>query len=315
MGSTNPVDHYIDVRDSWKVGLLGFFTRIKGIVLSGVITVASMGAPWWWPDGVNNQYEINLKWAIATLIFLVGATVTGLFYFLRFRSIRSLKIKYHLHQLTHDIRDRQTELYDKLAPGKKYSKGKLRKELEILLREVCENIASQFRSITGDEHVAAAIRLAVYDDEKNEICYKTFARSKGLNPQRKKTSEAISIKEGIARFLSEEKKAQGVLIYNDLMEAEKVGTYKITENDRKYSDEVCTMMVAPLNAWAGKKEDMIGILYITSRKKNTFSAIHVDQIAFSADLTALAVAGSMEFVRLKCVNDKKEGGEHAKALQ
>lgn len=315
MGPKQPVDHFIDGRDSWRLGLLGFFPRIKGIALSGVITIVSMGAPWWWPNNISNQYEINLKLTITILVFMAGSAFTGSFYYLRHRSIRSLNIKYCLHQLAHDIRDRQTELHEKLASGKKYGRGNLRKELEILLRGVCENISYQFRSITGDDNVAAAIRVAVYNAEKKEICYKTFARSKGLNSQRSKNSEPISIKEGIARFLREDKKAQGVLIYNDLKNAEEVGTYKMTENDKKYKEEVCTMLVAPLNAWAGKKEDMIGILYITSRKNNTFSAVHVDQIAFAADLTANAVASSIELVRLKCLSDESKGGrEYAKSL-
>lgn len=315
MSDKQPVNHYVDGRDAWRIGVHGFFTKAKVICISGLITILSMGSPWWWPDNIPGKKEINLKWAAFVLFFMIGGGVVSLLYYLRNRAIRSLNIKYYLHQIAHDLRQRQTELHEKLHPGKKYSKGKLRKELEILLKEVCENIASQFRTITNDNSIAVAIRLAVYDDKKNEIFYKTFARSNGLNSQRKKTSQKISIKEGIARFLRDEKKAQGVLIYNNLHEAATVGTYKITENDQKYKDDISTMMVAPLNAWAGTKEDMIGILYITSRNKKVFNAVHVDQIAFSADLTALAVASAMELVRLKCFGDNsKRKRSYAKAL-
>ena len=179
----------------------------------------------------------------------------------------------------------------------------------MLLKEVCENIACQFRFLTGDESISTAIRLAVYHDNQNVIVYKTFARTKGLNDKRKKTTEPIPINEGIARFLREEKKAQGILIYNDLDAAANVGSYKITENDRKDPKEIKTMMVAPLNAWAGKKDDMIGILYVTSRKKGVFSPVHVDQLVAAADLTAVAIASSMELVRLKCLGDKSNRGE------
>ncbi|BAO45098.1 hypothetical protein [Thiolapillus brandeum] len=306
-----PVDHFVDVMDSWRLGVLGFFTRYTGLSVSGVLfTGLSMGSPWWWPETIEKKYEIDVQWAAGITIFTIGCLVFLAFYYLRKRSIRSLKIKYYLHQLPHDIRERQSELHNKLAPGKKYSKGKLRKELEILLKEVCENIACQFRLLTGDETISTAIRLAVYDDKCDEIVYKTFARTKGLNDKRKKTSEMISTKEGIARFLREEKKAQGVLIYNDLKSAAEVGAYKITENDRKYPNEIKTMMVAPLNAWAGKQEDMIGILYVTSRKNDVFSPIHVDQLAAAADLTAISVASSMELVRLKCLGNKSTKGEN-----
>ena len=317
MGSKKqPVDHFVDVMDSWRLGVLGFFTRYSGLSVSGILfTGISMGTPWWWPQSINRKYEIDIQWAAGITIFITGVIVLLTFYYLRKRSIRSLNIKYYLHQLSHDIRERQTELHDKLSPGKKYSKGKLRKELEILLKEACENIASQFRLLTGDETVSAAIRLAVYDDNADEIVYKTFARTKGLNDKRKKTSEPISIKEGIARFLREDKKAQGVLVYNDLQVAANGGSYKITENDRKYPNEIVTMMVAPLNAWAGTQEDMIGILYVTSRKSNVFSPVHVDQIAAAADLTAVAVASSIELVRLKCLGDNSNrSNEYAKQI-
>jgi hypothetical protein len=311
-----PVDHFVDVMDSWRLGLLGFFTRYSGLSISGIIfTGLSMGTPWWWPSSINNKYEIDLQWVTGISIFTIGTVVFLLFYYLRKRSIRSLKIKYYLHQLSHDIRERQSELHDKLSPGKKFSKGKLKKELEFLLKEVCENIACHFRLLAGDETISAAIRLAVYDEKNKRVVYKTFARTKGLNNNRQKSSEPIPINEGIARFLREVKNCQGVLIYNDLSAAADMDAYKITVNDRKYPKEINTMMVAPLNAWAGAKEDMIGILYVTSRNKDVFLPSHVDQIASAADLTAVAVASSMELVRLKCLGDQTtKSKEYAKNI-
>jgi hypothetical protein len=115
--------------------------------------------------------------------------------------------------------------------------------------------------------------------------------------------------------LREVKNCQGVLIYNDLSAAADMDAYKITVNDRKYPKEINTMMVAPLNAWAGAKEDMIGILYVTSRNKDVFLPSHVDQIASAADLTAVAVASSMELVRLKCLGDQTtKSKEYAKNI-
>lgn len=316
MSIKQPVEHFLDVRGSWRLGFRGFLTRYSGLTLSGILfTTASMGTPWWWPNIENDYYQINLKYAAEISIILIGFIVLLMFYYLRQRSRRSLQIKYYLHQLSHDIRERQTELHEKLSPGRKYSRGKLRKELEILLKGVCENIACQFRYITGDDSISVAIRLASFDDEKGEVLYKTFARSKGLNDKRKKTSESISLKQGIARFLREDKGSQGILIYNDLIKANEVGAYKLTENDRKYPEEIKTMMVAPMNSWAGDKEDMIGILYVASRNKNIFSPFLVDQLAAAADLTAIAVASSMELVRLKCFGDKKNRGtNYAKSI-
>ena len=59
---------------------------------------------------------------------------------------------------------------------------------------------------------------------------------------------------------------------------------------RKYTDEIKTMMVAPLNAWDGKRQSMIGLLYVTSREKNIFSIKYVDSMRFVADIVAKAFA-------------------------
>jgi hypothetical protein len=75
-----PVDHFVDVMDSWRLGLLGFFTRYSGLSISGIIfTGLSMGTPWWWPSSINNKYEIDLQWVTGISIFTIGTVVFLLF--------------------------------------------------------------------------------------------------------------------------------------------------------------------------------------------------------------------------------------------
>jgi len=96
--------------------------------------------------------------------------------------------------------------------------------------------------------------------------------------------------------------SQGILIYNDLNKAATVGAFKLTENDSKYADEIRTMMVAPLNAWDGNRQSMIGIIYITSRERKTFSAKHVDSLRFIADKVAKAIGFTVENLKqIGCV--------------
>ncbi|MBI3353795.1 MAG: hypothetical protein HY034_02760, partial [Nitrospirae bacterium] len=131
--------------------------------------------------------------------------------------------------------------------------------------------------------------LATMEDDKTQkIVYTTVGRSSGLSSKREETTEGISANEGIPRFFIEEKGSQGILIYNDLHKASSMGAYKRTANDAKYPDEIKTMMVAPLNAWDGKRQSMIGILYIASRESNAFSIIYVDSMRFVADIIAKA---------------------------
>ena len=177
-----------------------------------------------------------------------------------------------------------------------------------MLAELCQNLSEYFRILTGDETITSTIRLAVPHHKTGVIVYKTFARSSGLNHNRKTTSEVILANEGIPRFLRDEKNGQGVLFYNDLFAAAEIGAFKLTANDRKYKDDIASMMVAPLNAWAGTKQDMIGILYIGSRHQNVFNVSHVDSMAFVADHTATTIANVIELVRLKCNTESPLGG-------
>ena len=274
-----------------------------------------MGAPWWWPANVPAEITVDLRYLFLIVFLVFGGLFTLTLIYLRKRTMRSLETKYYLHQLAHDIREKQSELHEKLAPNKKFSKNKLNKELEMLLSQICENVCKHFNLLTGDDSIGVAIRLATLGSNKKSIVYKTYARSKGLNSHRKKHSEPIPINKGIPRFLREDKNAQGVLFYNDLIGAEEDGTYTLTKNDKLYPDEIITMMVAPLNAWSGVEPDMIGLIYITSRKKNTFKPKLVDSLGFVADLTASSVANTIELVRLKCENQKiNTGGKYAKII-
>jgi hypothetical protein len=301
-----PVTHYTEGRNAWNLGVVGSLIRARGIVATAGFAAITMGVPWWWPNSSPSQLEISLPASIVA-IALVGSLVLSLIY-LRRRTIRSLTMKYLLHRLTHNTRDRQTVLHSKLAPGKSYSKGKLTKELELMLTELCQNLSDYFQTLIGDNSITAAIRLAVPHNRSGVIVYKTFARSAGLNPNRGGTSEVIPVNEGIPRFLRDEKNGQGVLFYHNLMAAADIGAYKMTENDRKYPDDIATMMVAPLNAWSGNKQDMIGLLYIASRETNVFKVSHVDSIAFAADHAATAIANVVELVRLKCNTASPLGG-------
>lgn len=292
------VTHYTDGRIAWKVGIFGSLVRIKGIVSSATLTLITMGSPWWWPGTIKSTISVDLKYAVLLVVLVLGGGFTFSLLHLRKWTLRSLDSKYYLHQLAHDIRDKQTALHKKLSSNNRSSKKKLSEELEALLSQICENTSAHFKYLTGDESICAAIRLASLSNDKKSVVYKTYARSKGLNSLRENHTESIPIHKGIPRFLRNDKNAQGILFYNDLKGAENDGTYTPTENDKLYSEEISTMMVAPLNAWSGIQQDMIGIMYITSRKSNTFKAKHVDSFGLISDLTASAIANTMYIVSL-----------------
>lgn len=108
-----PVTHHSDGREAWDKDLYGFI-RIRGIVLSVIVTISfaaatSTGAPWWITLLPSNEHALKLAVIITIVltIFSWGIVITYGLLYLRKRTIRSLKVKYLLHQLAHRARDIQ----------------------------------------------------------------------------------------------------------------------------------------------------------------------------------------------------------------
>lgn len=126
-----------------------------------------------------------------------------------------------------------------------------------------------------------------------------------LRHGREKASEPILNTKGIPHFFSNvEINNQGVLFYYDLNLASKKGAYFKTENDKKYHDDIKTIVVSPLNGWDGKQVGLIGLLYINSKTNKILNPIHIDLIAFTADTLALSYAAM--FSHLYNVNNMPE---------
>lgn len=304
-----PLEYYLEGRDAWKSGIIGRLLRIRSILASiGLSILFLTGPPWWYsrifPSFFSQKYlEINSTYYVTgVLLYFFLLFIFGLIY-LRKRTIRSLHIKYYLHQLAHQIRNKEAELCKHVIPGKDYSMSKLEQQLKVYLIHLTELTKKYFQLLLKQENIEVAIRLASL--EKDKIAYKTYARSSGLNPRREKYSEPIPIDEGIPRLLRKEKGSQGVLIYNDIYQASRERNYKLTENDKKFPNEIITMMVAPMNAWDKNSIDMIGLLYITSKKKNIFGVKDVDSLSFVADTFASSISNIVNIIQLKS-KDRKE---------
>lgn len=286
------VEHFSEGREAWRLGVLGFFTRKRGQITAVFLTLITMGVPWWWPANYPDKITIYTNILIPVIILLFGTGLVSGLYYLKKRSLRSLDIKQQLHHLAHYIRDQYSECCRRSASSYLPPDTERSRQFCQMLEQICEHVKTYFRRLTNDQTIEAAIRLAVppRNNRGIPVVYRTVARSHGLNPLRGKTTEDIPANEGIPRFLRQEKNSQGVLFYNDLKEAAENGTYKKTRNDELYPDEIKTMMVAPLNGWDGKKQNMIGLFYITSREHNTFRVKYVDSMAFTSDIVANAVA-------------------------
>lgn len=287
-----PVEHFRDGRHTWKLGLTGFLLRYRGLSFTVIFTLITMGAPWWWP--VNAEITtIKLSQLLTGAIFFLGTLGFILVAKFRKEAIRTSEVRWQIHHLAHFLRDKFTYYCEQSRSTDSPPDHYRNQDFRSLLIEICERLRDYFRSLTSDETVEIAIRLAVKQqltDPQSPIVYRTIARSAGLNQARETTTEDIPSHEGIPRFLMHDKNSQGVLLYKDLKAADSLGTYKFTKNDELYGDDIKTMMVAPMNAWDGKSQSMIGILYVTSRKEKTFSAKLVEPIGFASDAVANAIA-------------------------
>lgn len=306
-------------RSAWQIGALGFMLRFRGRVVSLLsslaLTVVFLSEPpFWVPDDFKSTIDVNIYGLITGTLLAVTAFLTLAFMYLRKRSIRSLDTKFHLHQLAHDIRDQHSRLHSKLSTIAEYSPQECSDDIERLLEKAVENIAVYFRTLTQKNRVAVAVRLYRLDPAFGQRSYHTYARSSGLSGQRRNHTEGISEEEGIPQFLRQKAKCHGILIYNDIDEAERLNAYRKTENDKNFPDEIKTMMVAPLNTGTGSQTTMIGLLYITSMDKGVFRPIHFDSVAFTADVLANAVANSLELAyhKLSQSPSGEEGNKYEK---
>lgn len=303
-----PVSHFITGLEVWKTGILGCIITYK--LIASFVIVITISLTISIIDNISSGKDFLLKAnfiSLHSVIFLL--ILLSLIKYLEYRTKRSLNIKHSLHKLTHDIRDHQNQFYLKISSCNDSETIDIAsKSIKNNLSKVCENSAKYFQLLTGDKTIGVSIRLAKSKKEKcsdkKSMCggcnifYKTYARSNNLNSLlRDIYSEEISIEDGIPRFLRE-KKEKGVLIYHDIEEAIKCGVYVPTKNDTLYPKDIVTMVVAPLNGWIGTKQDLIGIIYVISKRKNIFNITHTDSVSFIADLTASVIVNYTQYMSL-----------------
>ena len=199
-------------------------------------------------------------------------------------------LKWYLHQLAHYLRDRNVKGEELAIEKKGLSKTQTEDSFLTFCNEICNYSRAYFRELIKDNTVECAIRLAdkhTDDPSDQNIFYCTAGRSQGFNPGRDEASEPIPANRGVPCFFLRQK-CHGVLIYHDLKKSADNGTFIITENEKRYHNDLKTLMVAPINGWTGKHKSMIGLLYVTS-KGNPFRVKHVDSMRLIADMLAKAI--------------------------
>jgi len=292
----NCVIPYFEGKNAWKADWYSFFISKRGLVAStGISILLLTSKPWWYPNFFPTS--IPLSWIIIVLL----VSFIPVLYYLRTRTMRSLEIKTILHDLSHNIRDNHSKWFELFHSHK----TSITEEKYIAhIKTFLGIIQKYFIEITGDKTIGVALRIAVESKNDENVMYKTIARI-GLNSKRDETSEPIPANEGLPNYLIKKHNKCKVVIYYNLEEAIINNVFKKTKSEEVYPNEITTMMVAPLNAWDGKKRNrMIGILYITSKKDKTFEEKHVDSMRFIADVVAETLSTTTEILKFIFIKEK-----------
>jgi len=276
--------------ETYKNAILGFINKFGIPAFLGAFFLTN--APWWFPKNSEKQISVAvfscflLFIGVVLLVFITIALVYN-------RNQKKSNILISLfHGIIHKIRDDYCESLMIL------NNSEIKNTIYIVntVESLCEKIREYFTKLKRTDEIGVAIRLANKNNE-NKIVYETIGRA-NLNPERKKTSVGILGNEGIPAYFKN-KCYSGILIYNDIENASKELLFKLTENEQKYKDEIQSFIVAPLNCFDGADKSMIGLLYITSRKKNYFDSRDIEHIKALGDLIAIIISQIVYSLKIK----------------
>jgi hypothetical protein len=280
----------VDPDDCWQSGILGFFLRYRGIATaSGTkILLASMAI-------VYKNKEIAIVLAVATIISIL-LLLKSRRSFLNDRSADK-----QLHALFHELRDEMPVLLSLINDPKNQAM-----KFDEINQKSAQLIAAFFRSKLSDPNVNCAIRLA--EDLAGGLHYVTKARSDGMDPSRKQSSEPIMADKGLAAALRS-KDSKGVFLIPSIKSAVAGGIWEKNKTD-EYSD-VKTLIVAPINGIEAGTRVMMGILYVTSTT-NVFQVHHTVLVKAFADALGMAYSVIEHQAVLKNSKRQSQTKKHSK---
>lgn len=243
----------------------------------------------------------SLTFSLKTAILVVVSIFILALLYLHKRIKRSLGMKHSLHMIAHMIRDKQVSLHENESIP----------NIEDVTKNLCLIISDYFQILTDEEDIGVAIRVAI--KKPDGIYYRTIGRA-GLNENRSNTSEDLACNEGLAMFFNSEAGRHGVLVINDMKGAKDV--FKYDFNSKSYPNDITTMMTCPINGWDGNGKGMLGILFVTSRKKRIFGEKHTDSMGFISDALATILSdmilAPLKFDETDGINIKLSNNEQYK---
>jgi len=291
-----PFEHAFEGRQDFVDLVRSQVKKVEGICIALAVTLVGGGVfTWWdklqqWMQGLGYQ---GANSALAVLVFASLAVVIAVLVFLLIcqKNKRLLDLRWHLHEFAHTLRDAVVEAEGPPGKTRKSSdQQEVSRNFRLFCNDVCDRGREFFRSLVNDDTITCCLRIADKDSDDPKdpnVSYCTAGRSKGLSASRDETSKPIPANLGIPCFLLREG-SKGVLICHDIRKAIRDHAFVETENERRFPNEIKTLMVAPVNGWTDKGERMIGLFYVNS-KRDRFRPEHVDSLRTIADMLGIAI--------------------------
>ncbi|HET6427291.1 MAG TPA: hypothetical protein VFJ30_02690 [Phycisphaerae bacterium] len=292
----------VDPHEAWKQGI-AYVLRIRSILICfGTDVVLTVLA------------HFLLGWQVAALVLGVGVlAVLTLSLFRRVR-IRDLYLGVRLHNLLHSLRDQAQEV---IAPLEQEGNSptamiQYRERYSHIHDSWTELIAAYFRCLLGDQTVNCAVRLA--DIRDGERVYVTWGRSRNMDPNRSDRSVPVPSEGSIASALMRHDERGVYLIPNVREVSEEDKKDKWADDPNTQLRDVTALMVAPINAYDEGSKVMLGLLYITSRRK-VVSCMCVEPLKAVADILGFVYPKITFGENQEGTDDGQEGRDSAAAIQ
>lgn len=133
----------------------------------------------------------------------------------------------------------------------------------------CEGVASCFSIFRPHDGIGCAIRLARPGNSDHEVGYATVARVGALNATRYQHSRPLSMGSKLVLMLHKEELSNHiVMLCPDVEKARDFGQLDNDANSEHFGSDDRCMMISRLVARDGSSNSIMGILYVTSNKKN-----------------------------------------------
>lgn len=233
---------------------IGWLFRYRGLAVQMSIDLVGIGVTFW----------LSGNWVLIGSVVIVCLAVLFTSFGVRLVRLKIVRLGQNFHAVAHLIRDVSKKLPGALARA---GDDLTAYDAEYMAwnQEVADRIARFFETLIGERSVGCAIRCASGVGGRGHS-FVTIARSQEMwKDKREVQSKPIPEDTGVARVLRQ-KDRYGVFFVWDIAEARKNEDvwYRTPTDDLP---DVKQVMVAPINGYIRGDREMLGLLYVTTRRR------------------------------------------------